>query len=115
MSFNLEQLKKLVSDDKDAQISFVSLFISEIEGNEIPQILSSLESKDVSTLKNKAHAIKSNVKFFGYNGLSSRLNELEKKLVSRESLNSELVNDVKHCVQELQVACDELKNWKNKQ
>lgn len=111
MGYNLDKLRRLVSDDVDAQRSFVSLFVSEIEKKEIPQIHTSLENNNVQAVKNKVHSIKSNVKFFGYDSLSLGFQELEEELEDLPELSEVFRRKLDLNISELKDACSELKVW----
>lgn len=111
VSYNLDKLKRLVSDDISAQISFVTLFIEEAENKEIPAINKALENKDLPVLLNKVHSLKSNVKFFGFDALSLGFQELEDELSSSSQLSIKLIDKLNEIVVELKEGIKELKGW----
>lgn len=113
MSFNLNNLKKIVGDDKDAQASFIDLFINEMRNTEIPSIRLGLEEEKVLVLLKKAHSIKSNVKFFGYTDLADRLNSIEAEL-EQGNLTSEVKEKICSCLEEIEEACGSMEDWKRK-
>jgi len=110
-SYNLDKLKKLVSNDVDAQRSFIELFIKEMETKEIPELRSAIENGLVALVKNKVHSIKSNVKFFGFESLSNDLQVLEDDLGRTSKLGSRLIKRLEKTTSELESASGSLKEW----
>lgn len=108
-SYNLKDLNSLVSNDVSALLSFISLFIKEVEGKEIPLIEKSVGTQDVKVLKRSAHSLKSNLKLFGYVNFSVQCKELENELEESQELSEYLIKKLNLTVFKLKVVCSQLK------
>jgi len=99
----------------EAKMSFVSLFINEIEENEIPLLENSIKNQEVEVLRYKAHSLKSNVRFFGYDGLSSEFEKIEDELTRSNEFTEGLLQKMDQSIFKLRTACSQLRNWRAQQ
>ncbi len=107
---NLEYLFEIAGNDKDVIKELTGVFVEQIVEFKLVAE-EAIKNNDIDSLKKIAHKFKSSVKMFGIENVADKLNSIENNpdLV----INNDLNNTIEFCLQQCEIAKDELNDFFN--